>query len=195
MFMSRTAASKLDAPHSFELTTSPSPSFPFLVQLPKQISLLFRLRHHLSPTPPTLHRSHRLPFHPSLPPTQKSRNETKRLTLQCSVPTLSDSNLQGLGSAEKHVVPVRSVHVQSIRSVSEVNGLLEEGSRLSGEHGLVDDGGSVKNDEIARDGGVGFGSDCRKGKKSGIGDGELGSWEGRGGEEEQEGRKERVELN
>lgn len=68
--------------------------------------------------------------------------------------------LEDLGTTEEDRVAVDAVDVEAVRARTEFDGFLQERGRLAGEHGLVDDGGSTKQQEVARDARIFFGADC-----------------------------------
>ena len=68
--------------------------------------------------------------------------------------------LEDLGTTEEDRVAVDAVDIETVRARTEFDRFLQERGRLAGEHGLVDDGGSAKQKEVARDARVFFGADC-----------------------------------
>jgi hypothetical protein len=58
-------------------------------------------------------------------------------------------SLEDLRSAEKDGVAVDAVNVETVGSRAELDRLLEEGGGLAGEHSLVDDAGTAKEEKVA----------------------------------------------
>ena len=66
------------------------------------------------------------------------------------------ADLQSLGPAEQHAVPIHSIVIQLVTPIPQLDALFQQWRRLSGQHGLIDDRCSLQEEEVAGDTGIGF---------------------------------------